>query len=144
MAHKHSSFLNVDLDICSRTRLDTLAAAMGDAVMALHSGWLKPAEYLLRLELSREPSGKKVQPDDFITAFCDIIERLSPADRRLWDRATQRSFDIGWDCNGAEAHAALAIKRATIQRMARLGASLAVTFYHESGRQCRRAGVAVP
>ncbi len=69
-------FLNVDLDIYSRSRLQPLVDAFGKRVMVLHTD---RAGRLYRVLL--EVSGQAPTVDATIRAFCRLIRALMPAQR---------------------------------------------------------------
>jgi hypothetical protein len=117
-------FLNVDLEIESASKLDSLAAAMGQRVLVLHSGPGSKRRHLLALETSHEHKG----PDATIHALCRIVERLPPAARRIWN-AARKEFDVGYELRPSERWSRFALRPDTLERMARLGARLAVTYY---------------
>jgi hypothetical protein len=117
-------FLNVDLDIVSRTRLDSVAAALGKKVIVLYSGPIARQKYILVLESSRCHKG----PDATIHALCSAVERLSPAGRRLWS-GNKRDFNVGYELRASESRSTFTLRPDTLQRIAGLGASLTVTYY---------------
>jgi hypothetical protein len=135
-----SAFLNVDLEIRSRAKLDALADALSDAVFVLYSGPAESRTHLLNLELSRDSPRRSRTPAACIAAFCDLIENLPPVPRRLWDRAFRKSFDIGWQRAAPERSSTFALEPAILQRIAKLGASLAVTLYHDRKRVTGKRG----
>jgi hypothetical protein len=120
-------FLNVDLDIESKSTLRPLARELGDKVVVMFSGRIK-GRHCLFMESADMHKG----PEETINALCDLIEGLSPAGMRVWEAAQKKTFDVGYE-------ARLSSKRANhfnlppsvIRRVANLGASLAVTFYQE-------------
>ena len=118
-------FLNVDLEIESASKLDSLAAEMNEHVVVLHSGPSpKRKRHLLVIESSHQHRG----PDATIHALCLAVERLSPASRRVWNMA-RREFDIGYELRPSERASRFTIRSDTLERVARLGASLAVSYY---------------
>lgn len=118
-------FLNVDLEIESASKLDLLAAEMGKRVAVLHSGPAsKTRRHLLVLEISRSYK----QPDTVIHALCEVVEDLSPEARRTWDAARKR-FDVGYELRPSEQSSRFTLRPDTLERMARLGAGLTVTYY---------------
>jgi hypothetical protein len=128
-------FLNVDLEIRSRAKLDALVAAMSDAVFVLFSGSVGRSGWLLNLEFGGNCAAT---PDAYLNALCNLIEHLPPAARRLWDRASKKCFDIGWESIPADRASAFSIAPATLQRIAGLGATLAVTCYRRKDTAPRR------
>jgi len=83
-------FLNVDLDIYSRSDLQPLVNAFGKKVSVLHVGRYKRT-YKAVLELNRIARGA----DSMIRAFCALIRALPKAERQRWNAATVRDFNIG-------------------------------------------------
>ncbi len=118
-------FLNVDLEIESASKLDLLAAEMGKRVVVLHSGpTSKARRHLLVLESSRSYK----TPDTAIHALCGVIESLSPAARRIWT-AARKQFDVGYELRPSERSSCFTLRPDTLERIANLGARLAVTYY---------------
>ncbi len=118
-------FLNVDLEIESASKLDSLAAELGKRVVVLHSGPAsKPRRHLLVLESSRQHRS----PDATIHALCSAVERLSPASRRVWN-AARREFDVGYELRPSERSSRFTLRSDTLERVAELGASMAVSYY---------------
>jgi hypothetical protein len=133
---KQALFLNVDLEIESHSSLDALEQELGDRVFVLYSGRIK-RRHCLFLELARTYRG----PDKIIHAFCALIEQLSPAARRLWNRARRRTFDIGYEARlGAALGNQFNLRPDTVQRVAHIGANLAVSFYREDKTNAGDAG----
>lgn len=120
-----SSFLNVDLEIESALKLDLLAAAMGKRVLVLHSGPGPRKRHLLALESSREQKGA----DATIHALCAAVESLPPAARRVWSAAARKEFDVGHELRPSERSSRFTLRPDTLERVARLGATLAFTCY---------------
>lgn len=122
-----SHFHNVDLEIVSASKLDALAAEMGRRVIVLHLGPAsEPRRHLLALESSRYLRN----PDAVIHALCSVVESLSPASRRVWQRA-RKEFDVGYGLRSSERSLRFSLRPDTLQRVAALGASLTVTCYRD-------------
>ena len=114
-------FLNVDLDLESREPLGRLADALpltvmfstrmrGNYVMSLEGTW--PALPL----------------DGTLRRLAKTISSLSGDARRLWQRASKRSFNIGFACGSRRAPPFL-IQSSTVEVIAALGGSIEVTLY---------------
>ena len=88
--YKEMIFLNVDLDLVSRSDLQPLVTALEPGAFALHVGHEKRT-YTAHLELFKFPKN----PDGAIRAFAALIQNLSRAERKLWDTAKVRDFNIG-------------------------------------------------
>jgi hypothetical protein len=118
-------FMNVDLEIDSKSNLDSLALEMRKRVTVLHSGPMGGSKrQLLALETARHYKG----PDATIHAFCSVIEKLSPASHRIW-KAARKVFDIGYELRPGERLSRFGLRTDTLQRIAKLGATLAVSYY---------------
>ena len=122
-------YLNVDLDIRSKTGLGPVLEDMGRRVAVMHSGPVG-ARHLLAVETARTYKN----PDATIHALCDIVEKLSPASRRLWNGA-EKHFDIGYELPPEMAASRFALRPDTLLRVAKLGAALAVTHYIRNGAE---------
>jgi sugar phosphate isomerase/epimerase len=118
-------FLNVDLEIMSKTSLDSLARDMGRRVIVLHCGPFA-RRHLLVLESSRQHK----KPDAAIAALCSAIEHLAPAARRIW-KGARKDFDVGYELRSSERSSRFTLRPGTLERVARLGATLTVTYYRE-------------
>ena len=120
-----AGFLNVDLEIESSSPLDSLAEAMGKAVLVLYSGPGRGRSYLLCLEDSRWSN----TPDSAARALCSAVERLPVRDRRLWDRAKRKEFDVGYELPTGVRAVHIALQPGTLERMVAIGATVAFTCY---------------
>lgn len=118
-------FLNVDLEIESASRLDLLAAEMGKRVIVLHCG---PAAKARRHLLVIESAGSYKSPDAAIHALCAVVEGLPPAARRIWN-AARKWLDVGYELRPSEHSSRCTLRPDTLERMARLGAGLGVTYH---------------
>jgi hypothetical protein len=86
-------FINVDLEVWSRTDL----AAFGEAVQAiafvLHVGKIRRRFHVsLEASLPRDSS-----PEETIWALLKIVGVLPPAARRAWKAAESRVFNVGYE-----------------------------------------------
>ena len=102
---------------------------MGKRVVVLYSG-----PHIKKRLLSLEASKLHKNPDAAIHFLCSLVEGLSPAARRLWDVA-QKDFDIGYESRSEVNLARFTLRTDTLQRIANLGASVAVSFYRHDNRQ---------
>lgn len=117
-------FLNVDLEIESASNLDPIATEMGKRVVVLHSG---PASKARRHLLVLESARSYKSPDTAIHALCGVVEGLSPEARRIWT-AARKHFDVGYELRPSEHSSHCTLRPDTLERMARLGAGLRVTY----------------
>jgi len=122
-------FLNVDLDIESKSSLRVLVRELGKRVSVMFSGRMN-GRYCLFVE----SAGPERYQDATITALCTLIEELSPPARQVWDAAHRKEFDLGYESRLSSQRAnRLRILPGTLRRVAELGASVAVTLYSEKG-----------
>ena len=121
-----TQFLNVDLDVWSRSPLGELVAALGKRVDVLYVGREK-RRYFARLELTHHHSRKKA--DTVIRALAQLVANLPEAPRAIWDRAQSREFSIGIQAGYAPHAHELRIKPDTLEAVARLNARIVVTTY---------------
>lgn len=121
---EETTFLNVDLDIRSRSRLDTLVDAFGRTVFALHVG-RESGHFAAHLETTRASS----DPDQLIRRFVALVRQLPPAERRLWDRASHREFNVGIQASTAPASYELHLEPSTVADAASVNAGIGVTVY---------------
>jgi hypothetical protein len=118
-------FLNVDLDIESKSSLGSLARELGNRVSVTFSGRIKG-----RHGLFLESAGTERGQDAIIGALCALIEGLSQRNRQVWDAALRKEFDLGYESRLSPQRAnRFTIRPGTLRRMAALGASVAVTLY---------------
>jgi hypothetical protein len=121
-------FMNVDLEIVSRTKLEAIETSLSDLVHVLYSGpGNKKGTFLLALESNKYPKNA----DTGILALCAAVESLSKTERRLWDRALSRRFDVGYELILGENSVAVALESETLRRLADLRAEVAFTCYRE-------------
>ena len=133
---QQTQFLNVDLDVFSKTPLDRIAAAFGEKVFVLHVGrWAR--RYSAHFELagySRNP-----QADRLISRFVDLVKQLPRSERRLWDRADAREFNIGIEASERSTSFELRLRPETLSAVASVDGRIVVTVYAPE-RVLRSAG----
>lgn len=120
-----AQFLNVDLDIYSKSDLQPLVNGFGDKVIPLYVG---PERGLnsAHLELSklRTPSA-----DSTILAFCTSIRALPRTARKLWNRAKTREFSVGVEVGQQGSACDIRIEARTVKRVAELDGTIVLTVY---------------
>ena len=119
-----TTLLNVDLDVVSRTRLDDLVEAMTPAAFALFVG-KEGAQYTAHLELATVSS----DPNRLIRRFVGLIEKLPPKERRTWNRARQREFNLGIQAAAHPHRYGIALAPQTIRAAQSVNASIGFTVY---------------
>jgi len=120
----NSCFLNVDLEIFSKSDLQPLVTALGSNVHVHYVG----TEFRLfkaYLDLTKQPK----TPESGILRLCKIIQKLAPSARAIWDAAKSRSFDIGIEAPIRGNHYWSAVGSEAIRAAAEVNAQIAITVY---------------
>ena len=118
------SFLNVDLDIESKVNLMPIIENLEQEVIVLHHDQSK-GYHRCSFELSTYISN----PDDIISYFCHLIENCPENVRKIWNQCCVRTFDIGYESGNKPRAFSSKLQASTIQKVARVGASIIVTIY---------------
>jgi len=118
-----TQFLNVDLDIRSRSSLEPIALAMGRTVHVLYVG-RERGLYKAYLELHRHLSAAAC-----IRGFCALIRKLPQAERKLWDTATIREFNVGIQAQMKPITFEITVGEEAVRQAADLDARIGVTIY---------------
>jgi hypothetical protein len=121
-------FLNVDLDVWSKTPLDDLATGFGRQVMVLHVG-REGRRYGAHLELTGSGIGTARSCVRTLRRFADAVARLPPAARRAWKNATLRQFNIGVQAGSEPHNYELALPPDILGVIATLDAHVVLTVY---------------
>ena len=116
---------NVDFEVYSREPLDGLVAALGRRVFVLYEGRWTPGHAAM-FELS---AGWNWPADRRIMRFVQLIEALPRRDRRLWDSARVRRFDIGINAGHFPKMFQLNLKPTTVDAVGRIGGEIVVSVY---------------
>ncbi len=117
-------FLNVDLDIYSRSDLQPLVDGLGHKVAVLYVGKIK-GRYCARLEVARYTRSA----DATIRAFCKLIEALPENLRALWDAATVRSFSIGIQAGTHPDSIDFVVGPKAVKAVSDVAAQIVITIY---------------
>lgn len=123
-AERHTTFLNVDLDVASGEDLASLADALRPRLIALHAGRARKGNWA-RFELRTQPSN----PDTAIRRLVSAIDSLPARQRAQWKRATTRDFNIGIQAGEEPPFRAFAVTPTTVTMAARVGARIVITVY---------------
>ncbi len=122
--YKTTTFLNVDLDLYSRSNLQPLVTALGQRVFTLHLG-REGQTYSAHLELSREPK----TADFAIRSLAALIHTLPKAERKLWDTAKVRDFNVGVQAAMQPHSYEIPLAYETIKIASALKARIVLTIY---------------
>lgn len=119
-------YLNTDLDIESKSDLSKIVEEFGEDVLVLHHGERRGYQHA-----SFEIAGGGTDADATINSFCVLIESLPSEVREIWDACCSRVFDVGYESGGSPQNFRSEIRASTIQRVANIGAGVAITVYPE-------------
>ena len=120
----HIDFLNTDLEIESKDDLSRIVEEFGEDVSVLHHGEIRGYQHA-----SFEIAAAARSADEVINYFCALVEALPEDARADWQNCCSRVFDIGFVSGTSPQNYRSEIRSATMQRVAALGASLAITIY---------------
>ena len=125
-------FLNVDLDLHSKSDLQPLIAFLGKKVCVLHAGRGRRT-YSAHLELARVARNA----DATIRAFCTLVETLPGAQRDHWNRAKVRDFNIGVQAGMQPYSYEIELEEGTVKAVSQIHARIVFTVYapDEPGRR---------
>lgn len=121
---QRTTFLNVDLDLYSKMKLEPLASALGDDVFPLFMG-RERSLWSAHLELSEQAR----TADEAIRRFCALIRALPPAARKLWHTAKTRDFNIGLQAGSVAEAREFKLSLPTIRCASSLNARIVITVY---------------
>src|SRR5829696_8586239 len=122
--YKETTFLNVDLDIYSKFDLQPLVTALGQKVIVMYVG-REGRFYSAHLELARRPK----TADAIIRGFVTLIRALPRAERKLWNTAARRDFNVGIQAASQPRSYELPLATQTIESISNLKARIVVTVY---------------
>ena len=121
-----NQYLNVDLEVYSRSNLQPFVTAMGDKVLALYVGRIKRT-YRAHLELAG--SGLSETPDSTIRTFCSLIRKLPRAALKLWNGANHCDFNNGVQARHKPDVYELSLTPETLAEASGLNARIVLTIY---------------
>jgi len=122
--YEPAQFLNVDLEIGARGALAPLIAELSPRLLELHRGKIGA---LHRVHYETGQCG--ADADSTIRALVDAVQQLTPAGRRIWDRAKLRDFNIGVRGGLEPGYLEIAVATTTLARVVALGGRVVVTVY---------------
>jgi hypothetical protein len=115
----------VDLDIYSKSDLEPLVTALGERVCVLYVGRDRRT-YVTHLELA---SANPKSADAAIRSFCSLISELPKAQRKLWDTAKTREFNIGVQVALQPYSFEITVSTEAVEAAAKLNARIGFTVY---------------
>ena len=123
------SFLNVDLEIESSEELQSIIDDFGEDVSVLYNGKNGSGYNLASFEI---PSGIDGDVDGIISTFCLLVENLSLESKLIWNKCHSKKFDAGFSSGDFPRSCQSEIRADTINRVAKIGASIVITVYPKS------------
>jgi hypothetical protein len=128
---------NVDLDIISKVPLDSLVAALGRRVDVLHVGkWGR--RYSANLEIAG--SGFRSNAELLIRRFVALVKKLPPQQRRLWNGAQAREFNVGIETASSDHAFELKLNEPTLDAISSVEGRLVITVYAPERVSGKRIG----
>lgn len=122
-----AKFLNVDLEIEGPEPLDHLCSEFaGMGANHLYNG--ETSGGFLATFSCEYAGSNNCDPNGIISRFCEMIEQFDEEAIRLWNNSFRRTFDLGYEVDTAKDSFQSDLKANTIQRIAKLGASVALTI----------------
>jgi hypothetical protein len=119
-------YLNTDLEIRSKEDLTPIITAFGKNVFVLHHGPMEGMHHAA-FELSSDSASH--DPIQATSRYCDLVENLPTVVRQIWDNCAVRVIDIGIESGLSPRYYRFEVPESTMERVAALGANLAVTIY---------------
>jgi hypothetical protein len=119
-------FLNVDLDIFSTVRLNKIVKAFGENVTVLYCGrWGD----LFSAHVETFDSGWRANPTSVIRQLVALVKALPPAERKLWDQAKSREFNIGIEAASRSPLYELRLSPRTLREVNSVNGTIIFTVY---------------
>lgn len=119
-------YLNTDLEIESEADLSKIVEEFGEDVLVLHHGEIRGYQHA-SFEIAG--STRSTSADDIMNSFCALVEAFSEEAREIWDGCCSRVLDIGYESGTSRQNFHSEIRADTIERVARIGASVLITIY---------------
>lgn len=126
LTEQAATFLNVDLDIWSRSPLEPLVTAFGKKVCVLYVG-KEGRRHGAHLELAT--SGDRDNSDQLIRGLVRLVKMLPRSSRTLWNRAQLREFNVGIQAATKPYNYDLRLEPKTLDAVASVNARLVITVY---------------
>jgi hypothetical protein len=119
-------YTNVDLDVYASVPLNGFVQALGNEAVVLHVGGSRH-QYEAHVELAASHMAKSA--NDTIAGLIRLVRSLPRVQRRIWDSAARREFNIGIEA-GLEPHSfELCLRQRTLKAIADVRGVLVVTVY---------------
>jgi hypothetical protein len=119
-----TTFLNVDLDILSRSPLEPLVEALGKGVFVHHVG-REGKQHGAHVSLSSYDQSA----DSLMRAMARRVEKLAPVAKKLWNTAVSREFNVGIQAGLSPHCHEVQLTNETVRLVGRLGGHIRITTY---------------
>ena len=119
----HVRYLNVDLEIESKSDLSKIVEEFGEDVIVLYCGERRGYQH------ASFESPNHADADETINHFCLLVEELPTEARAIWDGCCSRVMDVGYESGISPQNFRSEIRASTVQRVAAIGASIVITIY---------------
>ena len=125
-------YINTDLDLACPSSLQPIVDFL--SARGAYALSCEPADDGWHACLETEKQFRAA--DHTIAAFLDALDRMDPETRSRWDECTLREFNIGYDAGDKPWAFNDGLSAMTVQRIARLGATIRVTIYPPARDDC--------
>jgi len=73
--------------------------------------------------------GIRLTPSEIVAEYVQLIESLSAAARRVWDQASRRDFDFGYESGSTPNNFHSRVEAEQVRQLAAVGGSVVITIY---------------
>lgn len=119
---RKTHFLNIDLDIESSRDIRPLVEYWGDQVMVFRLE--KVADMWFGSFETCETS-----EDAIVNQYYQLVNRLPQHLRKLWDSASKRVFDVGFEAVGSTKAFQSSLTQESVIKLAEIGGSITISIY---------------
>lgn len=119
-----TAFLNVDVDVFSRSPLDPLAAALAKKMSLHYVGRVGRGLFQLHFAPYHPRTASSA-----IRSIVQLIESLPTSPRRLWTTAEKRVFDAGFQGGIRPRCSEFDLDQQVVAAVVRVGGAIRITIY---------------
>ena len=120
-------FANVEFELESDLSLKPLLDEISDKISLHYYDRLENGIDFASFDLRESGYGQNIEVT--VSAFCDLIEDLSPLAKEVWSQCVKRELDIGFEGGDSKFIFEGRIENKTLARVAEIGASVEITIY---------------
>ena len=135
-----ADFINIELEIRDSKDLGPLLIAFGEKFSLNYCGQLSRGKYLLSGALATAGRPGR-SPDAIASELCRMIRELKSSARRIWNKASDRVFDVGLDATTDRKSIVDLFGHKTVSDIGKLGARIAVSVYTQDLEKKRKKPV---